>query len=213
MLRTMLTHSLAVNPACRADTLGQAPGGQAPGLMVAARRVGQVLAFGVLPVVLTIALLSVTYGKASSLYDFHGGLYGAGADIVHGRSPYRPGYLMLQAAIKRSGGVAQTVIDVPVYPPPVLLAAVPFSLLPDRVAGVLFVVLSIGAVILSRRLLRVRDWRCYGLACASWPVLSWEILPYLAIEATIVGRLCVAGTSPAVRRVRIGRREVSSTTA
>lgn len=184
--------AFSLHPAAGAGTAERARRAPASGLGAAARRVGGVLLFGVLPVVLTLALLGVTYGKSSFVYDFHGGLYGAGQDILHGRSPYRPGYLELQAAVERSGGVAQTVIDVPVYPPPVLLAVAPLSLLPLRLAGLVFIGLSIAATIVALRLLRVRDWRCYGLAFCYWPMLS-------ALRLGALGPLLVLGCAAAWR--------------
>ena len=141
------------------------------GLRRAAPRVGAVLVFGVLPVAIVLSILLITYGRPSFLYDFHGGLYGAGRDILRGHSPYRPSFLALQAAIKHAGGAPQTVIDVPVYPAPVLLAVVPFSLLPFWLAGVLFTLLSLGALVAGLRLLGVGDWRCYGVALGCWPVV------------------------------------------
>src|SRR6202034_3510813 len=68
-------------------------------------------------------------------FDFKGGLYNAGVDILHGRDPYRAAFLAHQAAIIRAGGVAlgetaKNAFSVPVYPAPANLAVVPLSLLP-----------------------------------------------------------------------------------
>jgi hypothetical protein len=172
------------------------------GLRRAGLRVGPVLVFAVLPLVLTVSVLAVTYGQRSFLYDFHGGLFGAGRDILHGHNPYRPGYLALQAAIKRAGGAAQTVIDVPVYPAPALLAAVPFSLLPFWLAGLLFTLVSVGALVLALRLLDVTDWRCYGVALGSWPVLLGlrlgGLTPLIMLGAAIAWRCRSKVLVPAV---------------
>ena len=139
-------------------------------LFTALHRVLSVLVFAVLPAVVTLALLGNGLARGPFLYDFKGGLYGAGTDIVHGDNPYRPAYLERQAAVKREGERPETIISVPVYPALPLLAAVPFSFLPYRVAGVFFALLSIGALLGALRLLGVRDWRCYGVAFMSWPV-------------------------------------------
>jgi len=146
----------------------------------AIHRASSVLVFAVLPIVVTFALLGNGLSRGPFLYDFKGGLYGAGKDIVHGDNPYRPTYLEQQAAVKRGGERAETVISVPVYPASPLVAAVPFSFLPYRVAGVLFALLSIGAVLGGLRLLGVRDWRCYGVSFLSWPVAHGLMLGALA---------------------------------
>jgi hypothetical protein len=155
-------------------------------------RFSNVLLFAVLPFVLTLSVLGSSFVRGPFLYDFKGGLYGAGHDILRGEDPYRPAYLARQAALKRAGKTAETVISVPVYPAPALVAAVPFSLLPYRVAGALFVLLGIGAFAAALWLLSVRDWRCYGLAFMSWPVLHGLMLgavtPLLAFAAAVAWR-------------------------
>ena len=131
------------------------------------------------------------------LFDFKGGLYNAGHDILHGRDPYRPGFLAAQASILRAGGIAlgQTSLNafsIPVYPAPINLAVVPFSLLPFWLAGVLFTLLSIGAMVLGLRLLGVRDWRCFAVALTSWPFM-------FGIELGALGPLLVLGVGIAWR--------------
>jgi hypothetical protein len=162
------------------------------GLSRAVRRVATVLLFAALPAVLTLAILSASFVRGPFLYDFRGGLYGAGHDIVRGHNPYRAAYLEHQAALKRAGSEPETVISVPVYPAPALVAAVPFSLLPYRLAGALFSLLSIGALLAALRLLGVSDWRCFGVAFASWPVLHGLMLgaltPLLLLGAAIAWR-------------------------
>jgi hypothetical protein len=161
-------------------------------MFAAVHRLSNALLFGVLPLALTLAILGSGLVKGPFLYDFRGGLYGAGQDITHGENPYRPAYLDRQAALKRAGDQPETVISVPVYPAPTLLATVPFSLLPYRLAGVLFSLLSIGALLAALWLLNVRDWRCYGLAFMSWPVLHGLMLgaltPLLLLGAAVAWR-------------------------
>jgi hypothetical protein len=152
------------------------PGREPRGLFPVVYRVSNVLLFAALPVVLTLVILSAGYVRGPFLYDFKGGLYGAGHDIAHGQNPYRAAYLERQAALKRAGHAPQTVISVPVYPAPALVAAVPFGLLPYAVAAVLFSLLSVGALLGGLRLAGVRDWRCYGLAFISWPVVHGLML-------------------------------------
>ncbi len=141
------------------------------GLRAALVRVGSILLFAVAPVVVVFAVLAWTYGTPTFLSDFHGDLYQAGKAILGGHDPYRVAFLTHLAAIARAGGQANTSFAVPVYPAPDLLAAVPLALLPYSVAGIAFTALGIVALCLGLRLLGVRDWRCYGAAFLSWPVV------------------------------------------
>jgi alpha-1,2-mannosyltransferase len=113
------------------------------------------------------------------LFDFKGDLYVAGRAILHGIDPYRPGSLAAQAATLRSG-VTPLVVASPRYPPPVLLAAAPLSLLPFKLAGSMFVALCMGAVVLALRLLGIRDWRCLAVACLSEPTLAGALVGNLS---------------------------------
>jgi Glycosyltransferase family 87 len=162
------------------------------GSFAAARQVLTISLFGVLPLVATFAILTAAFIKGPFLYDFRGGLYGAGRDIVHGKNPYRAGQLAEQARIQRSGGTPKTVVSVPVYPAPALVAVVPFALLPYKVAGVLFVLLSISALALALWILGVTDWRCYGVAFGCWPVLHGLMLgalsPLLVLGTALLWR-------------------------
>jgi hypothetical protein len=80
----------------------------------------------------------------------------------------------------------------PRWPPPPLLAAVPLSLLPFEVAGWIFLVLCLAAIILAFRLLGVRDWRCIAVASLSWPTLwgIWlgNVSPLLLLGAAVAWR-------------------------
>jgi hypothetical protein len=140
------------------------------GLLAALSRVGALLLFGIVPVIVVFAVLAWTYG-ANFVSDFHGDLYDAGKAILADRNPYRVAFLSHLADVARSGGHPATSFAVPVYPAPDLLAVVPLALLPYKVAAVIFTLLGIGALVLGLRLLGVRDWRCYGAAFLSWPVV------------------------------------------
>jgi Glycosyltransferase family 87 len=141
------------------------------GLAAAAARVLTVIVFAVLPIVLAFSFVAVNWNNNTFLSDFKGDLYQAGRDVVHGQNPYPAAFLTREAAAKREGRPVDTAIAVPDYPAPALVLAAPLSLLPYRAAGVLFMLLSVGALLLALRLLEVEDWRCYGLAFLSWPVL------------------------------------------
>lgn len=166
--------------------------GTRSGVFAAMVRIGTLLVLGVVPVVLTVSLLAFHWHRGDFLFDFKGGMYDAGTAIAHGHDPYRDGLVARLAAEKRAGDVIDSVISVPVYPAPTLVAFVPFSLLPYPAAGVLFVLLSVAALVIALRLLDVRDWRCYGAAFLSWPVaqglMLGAITPLLVLGAAAVWR-------------------------
>jgi hypothetical protein len=150
-------------------------------------------------VVLATALLGLTAylavglsGKSWFLFDFRGDLYNAATAILHGHNPYRVHYIaQLADIVRRTGGVNPT-FAVPVYPAPVLLAAVPFGLIPMWLGGSLFMGASAVGMAWGLRLLGVRDWRCIALALISWPALFglWfgTLSPLLILGAGIAWR-------------------------
>jgi alpha-1,2-mannosyltransferase len=164
----------------------------ASGLGNALNRSLSVLLFAVAPVVVTVAVLAWTFGGSTFLSDFHGDLYNAGVSILNGQDPYRAAFLAHLAGIARAGGHPNTTFAVPVYPAPALLAMVPLALLPYKVAGVIFTILGVGALVLGLRLFGVRDWRCYGAAFLSWPVLHTlrlgQVNEFLILAAAIAWR-------------------------
>lgn len=161
-------------------------------LGVSLKRATSVLLFGLVPLVMILGTFLPTIHQPTFLYDFRGDLYNAGYAILHGSDPYRAAFLDHLAAVERSGGSPPTAFAVPVYPAPVLLAAAPLSVLPFRAAGAIFTLLAIGALIGGLWLLAVRDWRCYGVAFASWPVLHslrlGQINEFLLLGVAIVWR-------------------------
>ncbi len=148
--------------------------------------------FGVLPVILVAAFVGVNWGKTTLLFDFKGDLYRAGQEIARGHSPYDPSFLAKKVSRARVGEPVKTDIDLPVYPAPTLVAAVPFTWLSYRAAVVVFTALSILAVLAAFRVLGVGDWRCYGVAFLSWPLLHGLLLgaltPFLIFGVAIVWR-------------------------
>lgn len=121
------------------------------------------------PVVALLVLARTN--PVSFLFDFKGNFYSAGHDIIHGRNPYRVAFIAAEASMKRAGGIPYTGFSVPVYPAAVLLTAVPFALIPLKLAGAFFIVLSGITVLVSFWLLGVRDWRCFAVLLASWPTV------------------------------------------
>jgi hypothetical protein len=110
--------------------------------------------------------------KGSFLFDFRGDLFDAGRELLSGASLYHPAFLAHLAAIKHSGAPPITGFALPVYPPPVLMAVAPLSLLPFPVAGAIFLIVSLAAIIVGLYWLDVRDWRCFALAIMSQPTVS-----------------------------------------
>lgn len=120
----------------------------------------------------TLLLLGDLIGTRNGfLFDFKGDLYNGLVAILHGRNPYQAGYVAHLAALKRAHHGINVGFAVPTKPAPILLGFLPFGMLPVVVSGVIFVLLSIAAIVLGLRLLGVRDWRCYAVALVAWPTV------------------------------------------
>jgi hypothetical protein len=117
---------------------------------------------GVLPVFLVLAF---TLGGLHHYpaYDFRA-IWQAGRDVAHGHDPYPT------VASIPTNPTAQH--DFFIYPGVVAVAMVPLGLLPFWLAAGIFTVILVAAVAATLRILAVRDWRCYGAAYASIPVLE-----------------------------------------
>ncbi len=162
------------------------PGGsdvERKGLAKAARRLGTFLVLGVIPCAILVSIIvhGATQGpEATSFFDFHA-FWGAGRDVLHGRSPYPPTNTRVLA---REGSF--------VYPAPAAVAMVPFALLPYRLAATLFALILVASVPVALRLAGVRDWRCYGIALLSAPVVTGinvdAISPILLLGLALVWR-------------------------
>ncbi|MGA2012968.1 MAG: hypothetical protein ABSH51_20850 [Solirubrobacteraceae bacterium] len=141
------------------------------------RVLGRVLLLG--PVLIAgpaLAFDTLLVGPRHMLYDFQGGLYNAGLAILHGAGPYQPGFLAHQAAIMRAGGIARGEtaahpFSIPVYPAAANVLMVGFALLPLWLAGALYTLASIAAMLGGIWLVGVRDRRCLALVIVSWPFL------------------------------------------
>jgi hypothetical protein len=140
---------------------------------------------------MVVVVLAASFVRGPVLFDFKGGLYGGARDIVHGSDPYRAGELAHELAMKKAGEPARGFAG-PVYPAPTLVAVVPLAQLPYRLAALLFVVLSAGGLALALYLIEVRDWRCYGVAFGSWPVVHGLMLgaltPLLVLGVAVAWR-------------------------
>jgi alpha-1,2-mannosyltransferase len=96
----------------------------------------------------------------NSLQDF--GIFRTAAlAVVHGRSPY---------VVPSAAAFAH--FDKFVYPPVAALFFVPFAALPSGVSRVVMFAVGLAAIFGALRLLRVEDWRCYGIAVVSAPAIN-----------------------------------------
>jgi alpha-1,2-mannosyltransferase len=171
-------------------------------LLIALRQISAVAVLGVLPVIAVFLTLRLASGGHDFFFDFNGTLYQAASAIVHGRDPYDPSFLAGLAQIKHAGGTPTATFAVPVYPAPALVAAVPLTALPARAAGLVFALVSIAAMIAGLRLLGVRDWRCYGAAFLSWPLLHTlrlgQVNAFLVLGAAVAWHWRARLWTPAV---------------
>jgi alpha-1,2-mannosyltransferase len=105
------------------------------------------------------------YPDGGFLFDLHT-MWQAGHDVVTGHSPYPF-----------------------VYPAPAAFVMAPFGALPWTAAVVAFTLTLLGGLVLTLRLLGVRDWRCYALALAAMPMASSLMIgtlsPLLALGAAV----------------------------
>jgi alpha-1,2-mannosyltransferase len=81
--------------------------------------------------------------------------------VMHGNSPY-----------VAADPHALAHFDKFVYPPWTAVLFAPFAALPIRIGAVLMLLLGLACVLAALRLLDVADWRCYGVAAMSTPVIN-----------------------------------------
>jgi Glycosyltransferase family 87 len=112
--------------------------------------------------------------RASSLGDWEI-FRGAALSAIHGHSPYPP-----------ADPSVLVHNDKFVYPPITAFLISPLAALPDLAGQVLVFLLALACVLLALRLLGVRDWRCYGLALVTAPVLDTVSLGALS-SAMLLG--------------------------
>lgn len=105
----------------------------------------------------------------------------AAVSVLHGHSPY---VVPSEAALAH--------FDKFVYPPVAALFFSPFTAFPSGVARGLMFFASLAAVVGGLRLLRVADWRCYGVALVSAPAVNslgvGALTPYLLLGAALAWR-------------------------
>ncbi len=142
------------------------------------------LVFAALPAIL-VGLFTIGVIGHHFAFDFHT-FWTAARQIRKGRSPY-PAASAIATAHSATGNYQFFV-----YPPPFVLALVPFSLVPFAAAAALFTVLLLGCLFVALPVLGVRDWRCYGVMFAAIPTLSslrlGEVTPVLVLLLALAWR-------------------------
>jgi hypothetical protein len=119
--------------------------------------------FGLMPVALTVWSLVAVWSHDGRGEDFRFQYWLAGWRTLHGVSPYAGLHAPVDAALAFP------------YPASTALFFVPFAALPRGLSGDLFTALCLSAPLLSLWVLRVRDWRLYGLVLLLAPVISgWQ---------------------------------------
>lgn len=118
-----------------------------------------------LTVPLFVAAVSVIflYSRGPHASDFWT-FWQASRDVLHGDSPY-PALASLPERASRTFAPY-------VYPPVLAFLLAPVAVLPFVAAKLVFALLSAGALVGALRLLRVTDWRCYGVAFATAPAFA-----------------------------------------
>jgi hypothetical protein len=132
-------------------------------LKIAAARLGAWVGLGVLPLALAIVFGAVFLSRGAGRSDFWT-FWVAGRTVLHGGNPY--------PALASLPDVADRWFAPFVYPPVTAYLLAPLAVLPFALAKVAFLLLNLAGVVLALRLLGVRDWRCYGAAFASPPVIE-----------------------------------------
>jgi hypothetical protein len=131
----------------------------------ATRNVAFALFCVVLPVILVIAVAVIQSRAGAWYFDFLGTVWEPSRALVAGQSPF-------PAATSEGVDVGNPAL----YPPAVVLVALPILALPFPVAAAVWVAGLVGAVALSLWILGVRDLRAYVLALTSWPVVWAAVL-------------------------------------
>jgi hypothetical protein len=142
------------------------------GWLGALRTLSALVLLGILPVLLTTVVIVGSIGHHFA-FDFHS-LWEAARDVRSGHDPYPAATV---SALAPGEGF--------VYPPVVAFAALPLGLLPFGVAAAVMVLALVGCTAGTLWLLGVRDWRCFGAAYLSIPVLHDLRLGAISLVLTL----------------------------
>jgi hypothetical protein len=128
--------------------------------------------FGLIPILVTGVVLYLLSRVHYLAYDFHHSYWAAGDRLMHGVSLYGGNAdvpASISGSVRNSLTVDRTLF---VYPAPAAFLFVPFALLSRAAGDWLFTGLCIASVLVALRVLRVRDWRVYGVVMLWAPVVS-----------------------------------------
>lgn len=140
------------------------------GLGVAARQV----LFGVVPIVVTMALLAFELKVQTIAVDFRFAYFPAALRLLHGGNPYAVTHHEILE------GYAF------VYPAFAAIAFGPFALIP-RIAGqLLYTGICLACVPATLRVLNVRDWRVYGITLLWFPVYTGWLSANLTLPLVLL---------------------------
>jgi hypothetical protein len=130
--------------------------------MTAARRVLPILLFAVLPVAVAIGMFATAHSSNSLAADFRNELYPEAKLLLDWTNPFPgPG-----SPLEHGHNL--------IWPPVAAFLVAPLTTLPAGAANWAIALIGIGCSLLSLRIVRVRDWRVYGVF-AMWPQVIGEI--------------------------------------
>jgi alpha-1,2-mannosyltransferase len=115
------------------------------------------LVCGVLPVLFTTVVLLAASQHSYIAVDFHSHFWPAAYQVLHGHSPFPAAH-------------AKITLGSFIYPAFAAVLIVPFAMFSRTIGDPLFVVILATALFFTLRVLRVRDWRVYGIVLAWAPV-------------------------------------------
>jgi hypothetical protein len=146
-------------------------------LKIAAARMTTWFGLGAAPVALAVIFGSVFISRGPNRSDFWT-FWLAGRTVLHGGNPY--------PALAALPDVADKWFAPFVYPPVAAYLLAPVAVLPFTLAKIVFFALNLAAVVLALRLLGVRDWRCYGAAFASPPIIEAAGIGTISIPLLLI---------------------------
>jgi glycosyl transferase family 87 len=142
----------------RGATSGRVPSSR--GLVPALGRVSSSPFVLLFPIAVFVLVLVREYDSGDVAVDFHNELYPEAQLVVDGRNPFPPAHSDLSAGANR------------VFPIPAALLAAPFTLVSRGAADAAFTGFVVLCLAATLYVLRVRDWRAYGLVLLWPPVIS-----------------------------------------
>ena len=135
------------------------------------------LGLGVAPVALAGIFGTVFMSRGPGRSDFWT-FWLAGRTVLHGGNPY--------PVLASLPDVADKWFAPFVYPPVAAYLLAPVAVLPFTLAKIVFLLLNLAAVVVALRLLGIRDWRCYGAAFASPPVIEAAGIGTISIPLLLI---------------------------